>query len=83
MAKSAVPAGPLDEYDLLEEIHLRERRQAHDAEAHDIFWPPRKRTLDDLRDYRLRCSRNEFLEDPALSVPNPAPPSPQLPEYCI
>jgi hypothetical protein len=59
-ARIAPPIGPTDEYRLLMDYLRAERLEAEKYQQ--IFWPPRKEALDELREYLLKKSADLPLE---------------------
>jgi hypothetical protein len=58
--KLGAPTGPTDEYRLLMDYLRAERLEAEKYQQ--IFWPPRKEALDELREYLLKKSADLPLE---------------------
>jgi len=58
--KLGMPTGPTDEYRLLMDYLRAERLEAEKYQQ--IFWPPRKEALDELREYLLKKSADLPLE---------------------
>src|SRR6266850_2111821 len=67
-SKIAPPIGPTDEFDLLKDYLLQEHREDQRCSS-EIRWPPRKKDLDELRDYLIRKSTNL----PPRLPPDPSP----------
>ena len=59
-ARIAPPIGPTDEYRLLMDYLRAERLEAEKYQQ--IYWPPRKEALDELREYLLKKSADIPLE---------------------